>query len=153
MANRRRSRTQAAWWTALAALAATAAYVGTWRVWALTVLTWSMYELCCCPTICGVATREATPCGNPARGRLFACTEITAHQRLKADALWHLTGLTRLRSPRSAGAPAAAHRKAPLIPSPSEHGYVRPAHRAMTYLAVIGLVATTIQTAVGLAAP
>ena len=153
MAERRRIRTQAAWWTAIAASAATAAYVGTWRVWALTVLTWSLYELCFCPAICGVATREGPPCGNPARGRLFACTGVPAHQHLKTDALWHLTGLTRVRLPRGDGVPAAAHRKAPLTPSPSEHGYLRPAQRAMAYLAVIGLIATIIQTAVGLAAP
>jgi hypothetical protein len=126
-------------------------------MWALAVLTWSMYELCFCPTTCAVAIREATPCRNPTRGRLFACTEVPAHQHLKTDALWHLPGhhnpLTRLRPTPSDGAPAAAHRKAPLTPSPSEHGYVEPTQRLMAYLAVIGLIATTVQTAVGLAAP
>jgi hypothetical protein len=154
MAKRGRSQAHLAWWTGMAAVAATAAYAGTWRMWALAVLAWSMYELCFCPTTCGVAIRDGTACRNPARGRLFACTGVTTHQHLKTDALWHLPGqqnpLTRLRKPAGAGAPAA-HRKAPLTPSPAEHGYVERNQRVMAYLAVASVVVTTIEAAVGLA--
>lgn len=154
MANRTRAEAQLAWWTVIAALGAAALYVGTWRLWALTVLSWSLYELCFCPTTCSVATREGSPCRNGARGRLFACTNVAGHQRLKTDALWRLTGqrnpLSRLRVTHGASVPAA-HRKTPLTPSPPEHGYVEPNQRVMTYVAVICLVATSIQTAVGLA--
>ena len=144
-----RSRVHLAWWTGITALGATAAYAGTWRLWALTVLAWSTYQLCFCPTTCGVATHEGGPCRNPARGRMYACQTAPGHQRLKTDALWGLTGhLHRLPRPRSR---RAAHRKSSLTPSMVEHGYIHPNQRVLTYLAVTGAVVTTIEAAVGLA--
>lgn len=144
MAQRIRGAARPVWWAAIVALGAAALYAGTWRMWALTVLVWAMYELCFCPTTCSVATRDGTPCRNGARGRLYACTNVAAHQRLKTDALWRLTG--RLRLPRGDSAPAA-HRKAP-----GEQGSVEPRERLMAYLAVLVAVATIVPTAVGLAA-
>jgi hypothetical protein len=144
MAQRTRGAARLAWWTAIAALGAAALYAGTWRLWALTVLVWAMYELCFCPTTCSVAIRDGTPCRNGARGRLYACTNVAAHQRLKTDALWHLTGRLRLSRNES-----AAHRKAPL--NATEQGSVEPGQRLMTYLAVLVAVALIVPTAVGLA--
>jgi hypothetical protein len=137
-----------AWWAGIAALGASAVYVGTWRMWALTVLTWSLYELCLCPTICAVAVEGGRPCHRAARGRLFACTEIETHQQLKTDALWRFTGS------RAAYADevAPAHRKAPLRASPDGQGSVAPRQRLLAYLAVVSMIATIVQTAVGLAA-
>ena len=139
------------WWSGIAALGATALYAGTWRMWALTVLIWSMYELCFCPTTCSVTVREGRPCRKEARGRLYACTTVPGHQQIKTDALWRLTGtpLTRLRVTYGQEVPAA-HRKVPL--APAEHGSVEPGQRVMAYLAVVTVLATIVQTAVGLAA-
>jgi hypothetical protein len=145
MAIRTRGRAWA-WWAGIAALGAAALYAGTWRMWALTVLIWSMYELCFCPTTCSVAAGDGRPCRNEARGRLYACTAIPAHQQLKTDALWRLTGFARLRVTYV----SAAHRKVPL--APAEHGSVEPRQRIMAYVAVISGLATIVQTAVGLAA-
>lgn len=139
-----------AWWAGIAALGASAVYVGTWRMWALTVLTWSLYELCLCPTICAVAVQGGRPCHRAARGRLFACTEIESHQQLKTDALWRFNG-SRAREPYPGGV-APAHRKAPLTPSSDDQGSVAPRQRLLAYLAVISMIATIVQTAVGLAA-
>lgn len=138
------------WWCGIATVGAAALYVGTWRMWALTVLTWSMYELCFCPTTCGVTAREGRPCRNPARGRLYACTKVPGHQQIKTDALWRLTGspLARLRVTSGQDVPAA-HRKVPL--TPAEQGSVEPGQRFMAYLAVVTVLATIVQTAVGLA--
>lgn len=147
MAHRTRGAARLAWWTAIVALGAAALYVGTWRLWALTVLVWAMYELCFCPTTCSVATRDGTPCRNGVRGRLYACTNVAAHQRLKTDALWRLTG--RLH-PRPGENPPAAHRKAPL--NVAEQGSVEPRQRLMAYLAVLVAVALIVPTTVGLAA-
>ncbi|WP_329243263.1 hypothetical protein OG417_45595 [Actinoallomurus sp. NBC_01490] len=153
MAKRTRGQAQSAWWTGIAALGALALYTGTWRLWALTVLVWCMYELCFCPTRCGVATRDGDPCRNGARGRLYACTNVAGHQQLKTDALWHLPGrrgsLARLRPRYGHGAPS--HRKTTSPPSSSEQGYVEPNQRIMAYLAVVCVFAIVIQTAVGLA--
>jgi hypothetical protein len=44
----------------------------------------------------------------------------------------------------------AAHRKAPL--TPAERGSVEPRQRFMAYLAALSVLATIVQTAVGLAA-
>ncbi|HZE33471.1 MAG TPA: hypothetical protein VE198_18765 [Actinoallomurus sp.] len=130
-----------------------ALFAGTWRLWALTVLLWSLYELCFCPTTCGVATGGGVACRRPAHGRLFACTDVPGHQRSKTDALWRPTvrhePAARLRAPQSDGA-QAAHRRARLTPSRAS---IAPRQRFMAYVAVIGLVVTVVQTAVGLAEP
>lgn len=153
MARRTRSQAQLAWWTGIAALGAFALFAGTWRLWALTVLVWSMYELCFCPTRCGVATREGDPCRNGARGHLFACTNVAGHQQIKTDALWRLPGrrspMARLRPGYGHGAPS--HRKTPLPPSSAEPGNVESNQRLMAYVAVVCVFAIVIQTAVGLA--
>lgn len=125
-------------------------YAGTWRIWALTVLTWSLYELCICPTTCGVVIQGRRPCHRAARGRLFACTEVASHQQLKSDALWRFSG-SRVRATYG-DEMAPAHRKAPLTPSPEEQGSVVPRQRLLAYIAVISMIATMVQTAVGLAA-
>jgi hypothetical protein len=142
-----------AWWTGVALLGVVALCVGTWRLWALTVLLWSLYELCFCPTTCGIATGGGAVCRNAARGRLFACAHVPGHQRSKTDALWRPTvrhePASRLRLPQSDGAPAA-HRRARLTPSRAS---IAPRQRFMAYVAVIGLVVTVVQTAVGLAGP
>ncbi|GAB2824153.1 hypothetical protein GCM10027176_30820 [Actinoallomurus bryophytorum] len=134
-------------------LGVAALYVGTWRLWALTVLLWSLYELCFCPTTCGIATGGGAVCRNATHGRLFACTHVPGHQRSKTDALWrptvrHEPG-SRPRLPQSDGAPAA-HRRARLTPSRAS---IAPRQRLMAYAAVIGLAVTVVQTAVGLAGP
>lgn len=131
-------------------LGASAMYVGTWRMWALTVLTWSLYELCLCPTICAVAVQGGRPCHRAARGRLFACTEIETHQQLKTDALWSFNG-SRARVTYPDGV-APAHRKAPPTAPLNEQGTVAPRQRLLAYVAVISMIATIVQTAVGLAA-
>jgi hypothetical protein len=138
------------WWSGIAALGAVAVYVGTWRMWALTVLIWSMYELCFCPTTCSVTAREGRPCRNQAHGRLYACTIVPGHQQIKTDALWRLTGspFARLRVTYGQDV-TAAHRKVPL--TPAEHGSVEPGQRFMAYLSVVTVLATIVQTAVGLA--
>jgi hypothetical protein len=136
-----------AWWAAIAALAGCAVYMGTWRMWSLTVLTWSLYELCLCPTTCGVATRGGRPCHRAARGRLFACAEVAGHQALKTEAFWRVNG-ARIRATYGRG---PAHRKEALAPSPAEHGSVEARHRLLAYVAIISTVATIVQTAVGLA--
>jgi hypothetical protein len=151
MPRRTRGPARPAWWTGIAALAALALYAGTWRMWALTVLVWCMYELCFCPTRCGVSAREDAPCRNPVRGRLFACGDVAGHQQLKTDALWLRNPLTRLRLTHGDGV-AAAHRKTPLTPSPAEQGDVEPNQRIMAYVAVVGVLAVMVQAAVGLAA-
>jgi hypothetical protein len=142
--------TRLAWWTGVALLGVAALYVGTWRVWALTVLTWSMYELCFCPTTCGVVTSGGDPCHNGARGRLFACTDVPGHQQVKADALWRPAGhhepTARLRVTPGDGTPPA-HRRARVPPA---RGSVESRQRLMAYLAVVGLVAVMVQAAVGL---
>ena len=139
-----------AWWAAIGVLGACAVYVRTWQMWALAVLTWSFYELCLCPTTCGVAIGGSRPCHRAARGRLFACAEVEGHQQLKTDALWRLSG-GRLRATYGNGV-TPAHRKAPLTPSTDRHGSLRPEHRLLAYAAVISMLATIVQTAVGLAA-
>ncbi len=144
MARRTWSQARLAWWAGIAALCAAAVYAGTWRMWALTVLVWSLYELCFCPTSCGVATRDGGPCRNGARGRLFACTDVTGHQQLKTDALWRPAGVARL---RLTDVPAA-HRKAPLHSAGSAS--VEPAQRLIAYAAVLSLVATIAWTALAL---
>jgi hypothetical protein len=142
-----------AWWTGVALCGVVALYSGTWRLWALTVLLWSLYELCFCPTTCGVATGGGAACRNAAHGRLFACAEVTGHQRSKTDALWRPTvrheSASGLRAPQSDGV-QAAHRRARLTPS---HASIAPRQRFMAYVAVVGLVLTVVQTAVGLAEP
>ena len=142
-----------AWWTGVALCGVLALFAGTWRLWALTVLLWSLYELCFCPTTCGVATGGGVACRRPAHGRLFACTDVPGHQRSKTDALWRPTvrhePAARLRAPQSDGA-QAAHRRARLTPSRAS---IAPRQRFMAYVAVIGLVVTVVQTAVGLAEP
>jgi hypothetical protein len=142
-----------AWWTGVALLGIVALYAGTWRLWALTVLLWSLYELCFCPTSCGVTTGGEASCRNAARGRLFACTDVPCHQRSKTDALWRPTvrhePASRLRLPPGEGV-QAAHRRARLAPSRAS---IAPRQRFMAYVAVIGLVVTVVQTAVGLARP
>ena len=140
-----------AWWTGVALFGVAALYAGTWRLWALTVLLWSLYELCFCPIACGVATDGGVACRNAAHGRLFACADVPGHQRSKTDALWRPAvrdePASHLRAPQSDGAPAA-HRRARLTPS---HASIAPRQRFMAYVAVIGLVVTVVQTAVGLA--
>jgi hypothetical protein len=137
-----------AWWAGIGVLAAGAAYVGTWQLWALTVLTWSLYELCLCPTTCGVATRDGgRPCHRVARGRLFACAEVEGHQQVKTDALWRLNTV-RPRATYGNGV-APAHRKARL--AQSGHGSVEPRHRLLAYAAVISVLVTTVQAAAALA--
>jgi hypothetical protein len=142
-----------AWWTGVALCGVVALYSGTWRLWALTVLLWSLYELCFCPTTCGVATGGGAACRNATHGRLFGCAHVPGHQRSKTDALWRPTvrhePASRLRLPPSDGAPAA-HRRARLTPSRAS---IAPRQRFMAYVAVIGLVVTVVQTAVGLAGP
>jgi hypothetical protein len=145
-----RRRDRFAWWAGIAVLGASAVYAGTWRMWALTVLAWSLYELCLCPTTCAVAVRGGRPCHRAARGRLFACTEIETHQQLKTDALWRFTG-SRARATYADGM-APAHRKAPPTAAPDEQGTVAPRQRLLVYVAVISVIATMVQTAVGLAA-
>src|SRR3569833_380546 len=151
MARRTRGQAQPAWWTGIAALGALALYAGTWRLWALTVLVWSLYELCFCPARCGVAIGDGAPCRNGVRGRLFACPDVASHQQLKTDALWRLCGqrnpLARLRLTYGEGVPAA-HRKTPL--APSEQGHVEPNQRIMVYAAVVCVFAVIAWTAVGL---
>ena len=140
-----------AWWTGVGSCGVLALYAGTWRLWALTVLLWSLYELCFCPTTCGVTTGGGVACRNPAHGRLFACADVAGHQRSKTDALWRPTvrhePAVRLRAPRGDGAPSA-HRRARLRPSRAS---IAPRQRFMAYVAVTGLVVTVVQTAVGLA--
>ena len=142
-----------AWWTGVGLCGVLALHAATWRLWALTVLLWSLYELCFCPTTCGVAIGGGVACRNSAYGRLFACADVPGHQRSKTDALWRPTvrhePAFRLRAPQSDGAPAA-HRRARLTPSRAS---IAPRQRLMAYVAVIGLVVTVVQTAVGLAEP
>jgi hypothetical protein len=120
---------------------------GTWRLWALVVLMWSLYELCFCPTSCGIVTRGENPCRRGVHGRLFACTED--HQRVKTDALWRPAGHHRpvARVAHGEGSPPA-HRRARMTPVT---GTVELRHRVITYAAVLGLVAAAVQSAVGLA--
>ena len=142
-----------AWWIGVASLGVVALFAGTWRLWALTVLLWSLYELCFCPTTCGVATGGGAACRNAVRGRLFACADVPCHQRSKTDALWRPTvrhePASRLRLPSGEGA-QAAHRRERLAPSRAS---IAPRQRFIAYVAVIGLVVTVVQTAVGLAGP
>lgn len=133
-----------AWWAGIGVLAGCAAYAGNWRLWGLTVLTWSLYELCLCPTTCGVTLDGARPCHRFARGRLFACADVDGHQQVKTDALWR--GGIRLRA--TYGGPA--HRKAPL--APPGHGSVEPRHRLLAYAAVLSVLVTAVQATVALAA-
>ncbi|MDN3356774.1 hypothetical protein [Actinomadura sp. DC4] len=139
------------WWTGIAAVGALALYAGTWRMWALTVLTWSMYELCFCPTVCSVTAGEGRACHKDARGRLYACRAVPGHQQIKTEALWRLTGnpFARLRPTYGDGGGSPAHRRAPA-PS-GEHGSVEPNQRLMAYLAALALVVVVVQTVVGFA--
>lgn len=130
------ARARFAWWAGIGVLAACAAYAGTWQMWGLTVLTWSLYELCLCPTTCGVGARDGgRPCHRAARGRLFACAEVEGHQQAKTHALWRLSVL-RLRTTYGDGV-APAHRRAP--------GRVEPRHRLLAYAAVLCVLVTTVQ--------
>lgn len=137
-----------AWWAGIGALAGCAAYAGTWQLWGLTVLTWSLYELCLCPTTCGVVAQDGgRPCHRSARGRLFACAEVADHQQVKTDALWRLSGVR----PRATygGGVAPAHRKTPL--APPGHGTVESRHRLLAYAAVLSVLVTAVQATVALA--
>lgn len=140
-----------AWWAGIGVLGGCAAYVGTWQLWALTVLTWSLYELCLCPTTCGVATRDGgRPCHRAARGRVFACADVEGHQQVKTDALWRLNTLRPRATYGDGGGVAPAHRKARL--APPGHGSVEPRHRLLAYAAVVSVLVTTVQAALALTA-
>ena len=138
-----------AWWAGIGLLGGCAAYVETWQLWALTALTWSLYELCLCPTTCGVATRDGgRPCHRAARGRLFACADVEGHQQVKTDALWRLNALRPRPTYGSGDGVAPSHRKARL--APHGHGSVEPHHRLLAYAAVISMLVTTVQAALAL---
>ena len=156
MAKRTRAESQLAWWATIGAVGVATLYTGSWKLGALTMLLWSMYELCFCPITCSVATRRGgLPCRNGARGRLFACTQVPGHQRIKTDALWRLAGkrnpLARFRVTYDEVPSTHQRAQQPSTPLSPEPGYVEPNQRFMTYIAIIGLAATLVQTATGLA--
>lgn len=138
MARRKTQRQrESAWWTAIGVLVVIAWYSGRPLMWAVPIFTWVVYELCFCPTACGVQTRDGTPCRNDANGRLFACK--ASHWRLKRAVLLRWMGIRR---------PYRTVTTTPLAPgSPVPTGPVQvdPNQRVMLYLTVIGTIAGVVQ--------
>jgi hypothetical protein len=90
-----RQRTKYGSWAVTALLAAVAWRAGHLQLWLLPLLFWAYYELCLCPTTCGIRTTGGGLCRNPASGRLYACKARPAHSRLKNDALIRMLGIRR----------------------------------------------------------
>lgn len=82
-------------WAVTVLLAVVAALSGHLRLWLLPLLFWAYYELCLCPTTCGIQTTSGGLCRHPASGRLYACQAQPSHSRLKINAFLRLLGIRR----------------------------------------------------------
>jgi hypothetical protein len=135
------------WWAIFAAVGGAAILTKSWRLALLGVLLWCLYEFCLIPTTCRVMTRQGFACGEPVRGRPFACG--TEHQLIKNDALWRLAGL-----------PNPFHRPPPppdpqrttgvLVVSPRVRGRLVGSDRLVLVLASLLTLVTVVGMVAGL---
>jgi hypothetical protein len=136
---RRRWREPAfAWWIAFACVGLAALLLNSWRLAALLLLLWCLYEFCFVPTVCRIITRQGHSCVEPVRGRLFACTP--EHQSVKADALWRTAGLSNPR--RRPAEPDPNRTTGVLVVSPAVRGRLSQTDRVVLILAAVGTLAT-----------
>ncbi|MFD0687781.1 hypothetical protein [Actinomadura fibrosa] len=138
MARRRtRDQTRNAWWAGMAVLTAIALFAQIWQLWIIPVLAWIVYELCYCPTNCGVQTNHGEPCRNHANGRLYACS-LTVHRRMKNRALLELLPI------KSARYRGTADSETPGM-GMTEQAVLEPHQRLMVYLIAVVSMVMTIQ--------
>jgi hypothetical protein len=138
---RRKTRDQSrnAWWAGIALLAAVVGFSQIWQLWIIPLLTWIVYELCYCPTNCGVQTNRGEPCRNHATGRLYACS-LTVHRTMKNRALLDLLPIMAERRRQFRQMPeggAAATETA-------EQVSLEPHQRVMVYLIAVTSVVMTV---------
>lgn len=128
------------WWIAFIVLLAAALLFGSWRLALVALLAWCLYEFSLIPIVCRITTREGLACGEPARGRLFACSP--EHQKLKNDALWSAVGLP---NPFRRVAPSDVERDTGvLVYSPGSRARLAQNDRYMLMLAVAGTVVAVV---------
>lgn len=128
------------WWIAFAVLLAAAVLLGSWRLALIALLAWCLYEFSLIPIVCRVATRQGFTCGEPVRGRLFACSP--AHQKVKNDALWGAAGLP---NPFRRVAPPDPERDTGVVVySPTVRARLAQNDRYMLTLAAVGTVVAVV---------
>jgi hypothetical protein len=139
-----RRNTAMGWYAAVIALGVLAWKSGAMQLWILPILAWVLYELCYCPTTCGVQTVRGHPCRKAASGRLYACKAEPSHPALKREALRRLLGLQH--GAASVPPPARPRAEMPQPAPPEEAPSVEPRQQLMVYLTVVATVAGVIQT-------
>jgi hypothetical protein len=138
MARRRWREHPSVWWVGFTGLGIGVWLTRSWRAALLLLLLWCLYQFCLVPTVCRIRTRQGFSCAEHVRGRLFACTP--AHQEVKNDALWRLTGL---RNPfRRARMPDPNRTTGVLVVSPPVRARLGQTDRIMLALAAGGTLIT-----------
>ena len=128
------------WWIGFAVLIVAALLLASWRLALITLAAWCLYEFSLIPSVCRVTTREGFACGEPVRGRLYACSP--AHQQIKNEALWGLVGM---RSPfRRASAPDPERDTGVVVYSPPVRARLAQNDRYMLTLAAVGTVVAVV---------
>jgi hypothetical protein len=137
------------WWAAFALWAVAVVWFWSWRLAALGLLVWCLYQFLLVPTLCRIMTRQGAACMEPVRGRLFACR--VEHQRLKTGALWRLAGLTDPFMRRSEpvrpdpNQETGSNRETgQVVVSPAIRGRLDPRDRLLIVLAAAGTLVTTL---------
>jgi hypothetical protein len=130
------------WWAVFAVLGVVAVLTKSWRVALLGLLLWCPYEFCLIPTTCRVMTRQGYTCGEPVRGRLFACGR--RHQQIKNDALWRLAGLPNPFRKLSPPRPDPNRTTGVLVVSPPVRGRLVSSDRIVLTVASLIAVATVV---------
>jgi hypothetical protein len=143
----KRRDTLLAWWGAIATLLVLAWQIGELQLWVLPVLTWVLYELCYCPTTCGVETVRGHPCRKRTRGRLYACAAEPSHRGLKWEAIKGLMGIRKSAAPpiRTAAQNTRPPQTTGSVAAPGP-ATLDPRQSAMFYLTVVATIAGVIQT-------
>jgi hypothetical protein len=149
--NRRRPRRESplVWWVGFALWAVAVAWFWSWRLAALGLLVWCLYQFLLVPTLCRVLTRQGAACTEPVRGRLFACR--AEHQRLKNGALWRLAGLKDPFREKNPPPPDPNRETGQVVVSPAIRGRLVPRDRLLIVLAALGTLGTVIAMVAGYA--
>lgn len=136
------------WWMVFTGLGLAALWWWSWRILLIELALWCLYEVAIVPKDCKVQPNGAPqPCGEPVRGRAFGCGK--AHQEIKNDALWRLTGLRG--NPLRRQPPTDPNRDTgELVWSPDVRGRMDGADRTVLVLAAVGTVLTVAGMAFGL---
>ncbi len=134
------------WWIGFVLLLGAALLLGSWRLALIALAVWCLYEFSLIPIVCRVTTREGFACGEPVRGRLYACSP--AHQRVKNEALWGAVGL---RNPFRRAATTDSERDTGVVVySPPVRARLAQNDRYMLTLAAVGTVVAVVVAIVSL---